>query len=89
MRLTGLRLACLLTGLRLSRLLSRLLAFLSRLPGLSFFTRLALLCAVVAAVATLGLPLAWTLPLLTLSPGFVIAIFERSRRHRPELHQIH
>jgi hypothetical protein len=53
-----------------------------------WITVLVMLAAVVAAVAA-GLPLPWALPALALAPALLIAVVERSRRLRPELHEVH
>ena len=69
-------------------------AMSSRVAGLAlrngwvWATALVMLATVVGAVAA-GLPLFWALPALALAPAFVIALVERSRRLRPELHRIH
>ena len=53
-----------------------------------WITVLGMLAAVVAAVAA-GMPLPWALPALALAPALLIAVVERSRRLRPELHEVH
>jgi low temperature requirement protein LtrA len=70
-------------------ILSHHVAGLKRLRlGWVWATGLVILAAVVVAVAA-GLPLPWALPALALAPALVIAVVERSRRLRPELHQVH